>query len=107
MKRSKRYKEAEKKRVLDQCYTIAEAIDLLMKMPRAKFDETLDLSCKLGVDPKQTEQAVRGSVMLPNGTGKTVKVLVFCEPEKEAEAKAAGAEDDRGCRYCRWCRKYP
>jgi large subunit ribosomal protein L1 len=92
MKRSKRYKVAEKKRELDKTYSLVEAIDALSVMPRVKFDETLDLSCKLGVDVKQTEQAVRGSVVLPHGTGKVVRVLVFCEPDKESEAKEAGAD---------------
>ena len=92
MRRSKRYKEAEKNRVLEKEYTLAEAVELISKMPRVKFDETIEASCKLGVDPAQSEQMVRGSLVLPHGTGKTVRVLVFCEPEKEAEAKAAGAD---------------
>lgn len=92
MKRSKRYKEAEKNREFDKPYLLNEAIDALAKMPRAKFDETLELSCKLGVDTKQTDQAVRGSIVLPHGTGKKVRVLVFCEPDKESEATAAGAD---------------
>ncbi len=92
MKRSKRYKEAEKNRELDKVYSLADAVEVLLKMPRTKFDETLELACKLGVDPKQSEQAVRGSLVLPHGTGRSVRVIVFCEPEKEAEAKAAGAD---------------
>jgi len=92
MKRSKRYKAAETKRELDKVYSLEDAVASLMAMPAVKFDETLELSCKLSVDVKQTEQAVRGSIVLPHGTGKTVRVLVFCEPEKESEAKEAGAD---------------
>ena len=92
MKRSKRYREAEKKRELEKEYTLAEAVELIAKMPRVKFDETIEVSCKLGVDPAQSEQMVRGSLVLPHGTGKTVRVLVFCEPDKESEAKDAGAD---------------
>ena len=91
-KASKRYKEAAKLVEVDKLYSINEAIDLLQKMPRTKFDETVEISCKLDVDPKQSEQMVRGSLVLPHGTGKKVKVLVFCEPEKEPKAKEAGAD---------------
>ena len=87
MRRSKRYREAEKNRELEKEYTLAEAVELIAKMPRVKFDETIEVSCKLGVDPAQSEQMVRGSLVLPHGTGKTVRVLVFCEPDKESEAK--------------------
>ena len=92
MRRSKRYREAEKKREFEKEYTLAEAVELIAKMPRVKFDETIEVSCKLGVDPAQSEQMVRGSLVLPHGTGKTVRVLVFCEPDKESEAKDAGAD---------------
>jgi len=92
MKRSKRYKEAEKGRELEKEYTLDQAVELITKMPRVKFDETIEASCKLGVDPSQSEQMVRGSLVLPHGTGKTVRVLVFCEPDRENEAKAAGAD---------------
>ena len=92
MKRSKRYLEAKKLVDENKTYSFSEAIEILKSIPHVKFDETLELSGKLGVDPKQSEQIVRGSVVLPSGTGKEVKVLVFCESEKEKEAKEAGAD---------------
>lgn len=92
MRRSKRYQQAEKLVSKEKVYSIDEAIGILKSLPQAKFDETLELSCKLEVDPKKSEEMVRGSVVLPNGTGKQLKVLVFCEPEKEAEAQKAGAD---------------
>jgi large subunit ribosomal protein L1 len=92
MRYSKRYREALKLVEKNKAYSIEEAVEILKKMPHAKYDETLEVSGKLGVDPKQTDQAVRGSLVLPSGTGKNVKVLVFCEPEKENEAKEAGAD---------------
>ncbi len=92
MSPSKRYKEAAKAVDKDKAYSIEEAVDILKSMPKTKFDETVEISGKLGVDPKQSEQAVRGSVVLPHGVGKEIKVLVFCEPEKENDAKDAGAE---------------
>jgi len=92
MRKSKRYNEALTKRDEDKKYSVDEAVKILKSMPHAKFDETLEVSTKLGADPKQSDQMIRGSVVLPNGTGKTVKVLVFCESEKEKEAKEAGAD---------------
>ena len=91
-RRSKRYKEALELTQQKDSYTYAEAIDLLKKIPSAKFDETVEIVCNLGVDPKKSDQMVRSSCILPYGTGKKVKVLVFCEPEKEQEAKDAGAD---------------
>jgi len=91
-KRSKRYREAQKLVDKDKIYSIKEAIEILKKMPKSKIDETLEVSCKLDIDPKQSDQTVRGSVILPHGTGKQIKVAVFCEPEKEAQAKEAGAD---------------
>lgn len=91
-KKSKRYQEASKLVNEDKVYSIEEAIEALKAMPHAKYDETLEVSCQVNIDPKQTDQAVRGSVVLPNGTGKKIRVLVFCEPEKEAQAKEAGAD---------------
>jgi large subunit ribosomal protein L1 len=76
----------------DKVYSPEEAIEIFKKMSSTKFDQTLEFSCKLNVDPRQSDQMVRGSVILPHGTGKKVKVLVFCEPEKEKEAKEAGAD---------------
>ncbi|MCK5494253.1 MAG: 50S ribosomal protein L1 [Candidatus Omnitrophica bacterium] len=92
MNNSKRYIEAKKLVEEDKSYSIDEALEILNSMPKVKFDETIEISGKLGADPKQSEQMVRGSVKLPHGIGKDVKVLVFCEPEQEAEAKAAGAD---------------
>lgn len=89
---SKRYLDAIKLVDETKVYSIEEAIEILKKVPACKFDETLELSCKLNVDPKQSEQMVRGSLVLPQGLGKKIKVLVFCEPEKEEQAKDAGAD---------------
>lgn len=73
-------------------YSVEEAIGLAKKTARTKFDETVDLAIKLGVDPKQADQMVRGTVVLPHGTGKKVKILVFAKGEKDKEARDAGAE---------------
>jgi large subunit ribosomal protein L1 len=91
-KKSKRYQAAAKLVDKAQIYSIEEAVSLLKKMPHAKYDETVEASCQVAIDPKQSDQTVRGSVVLPNGTGKKIKVLVFCEPEKETTAKEAGAD---------------
>jgi large subunit ribosomal protein L1 len=90
--RGKKYQESRKKVVPGQRYTLREAIDVLMNMGKAKFDETVDASIRLGVDPKHADQMVRGSVALPHGLGKAVKVLVFAKGEKEKEAQEAGAD---------------
>ena len=92
MAHSKRYLEAKKMVEENKTYPLAEAIDLLKSMPKLKFDETVEINGKLGADPKQSDQMVRGFVVLPHGTGKQTKVLVFCEPEKEKEAKEVGAD---------------
>lgn len=76
----------------EKMYLIDEAIEVLKKCPPVKFDQTVDISVKLGVDPKKSEQQVRGTVSLPNGTGKTRKVLVFAKGDKQREAVAAGAD---------------
>lgn len=76
----------------DKAYNIAEASSLLKEVATAKFDESVDLSIRLGVDPRKSNQMVRGVVTLPHGTGKNVRVLVLCTPDKEEEAKAAGAD---------------
>jgi large subunit ribosomal protein L1 len=73
-------------------YSLAEATGLVKEINCTKFDSSVDLHVRLGVDPKKADQAVRGTVTLPHGTGKTKKVLVLCTPDKEAEAKAAGAD---------------
>jgi len=92
MSPSKRFKEAISKVEEDKIYPLSEAIDILKSMPLTKFDQTIEVSGKLGIDPRQTDQLVRGFVVLPHGTGKKIRILVFCEPEKEKEAKAAGAD---------------
>jgi len=92
MAHSKRYLEARKMVEENKTYLLAEAIDLLKSMPKLKFDEMVEVSGKLGADPKQSDEMVRGSVVLPHGTGKQTKVLVFCESEKEKDAKEAGAD---------------
>ncbi|MBU5591731.1 50S ribosomal protein L1 [Clostridium sp. MSJ-4] len=73
-------------------YTPAEAVDLTLKTAKAKFDETIELHVRLGVDPRHADQQVRGAVVLPHGTGKKVRVLVFAKGDKAKEAEAAGAE---------------
>lgn len=98
IKASKRVKTFEGLRDKAKRYSLKEAISILKKAPKAKFDESVDLSIKLDVDPKQTDQMVRGTVVLPHGTGKTRRVAVFCKGEaqhraKEAEADHVGAED--------------
>ncbi len=73
-------------------YSVEEALEILKKLPGAKFDETVDLSLRLGVDPKHADQMVRGAIVLPHGIGKTVRVAVFAKGEKEREAREAGAD---------------
>ena len=92
MKRGKLYLESEKLIDKSKSYEAKEAIELFTKMPKRKFDETLELHVKLGVDSKQADQQVRGTVVLPNGTGKTQRVLVFAKGDKAKEAEAAGAD---------------
>ena len=91
MKQSKKMKEALSQ-VEPRVYDIDEAIELALKLPKAKFDESLELHVKLGVDSKQADQQVRGTVVLPNGTGKSKKVLVIAKSEKADAAQAAGAD---------------
>ncbi len=91
-KRGKKYVEAKKKIDRTRRYDLREAVELLGEISYAKFDETVDLAVRLGVDPRKPDQMVRGSVVLPHGTGKEVKVLVFAKGEKEKEAKEAGAD---------------
>ena len=92
MKRGKRYQECEKLIDANKTYTAEEALAVIEKMPKTKFDETLELHVKLGVDSKQADQQVRGTVVLPNGTGKTQRVLVFAKGPKAEEAQKAGAD---------------
>src|SRR5262247_766506 len=89
---SKRYDASSAKVKADKAYTVDEAIVALKAMPAAKFDESVDLSFRLGVDPKHADQMVRGAVVLPNGIGKSVRVAVFAKGEKEREAREAGAD---------------
>ena len=92
MKRSKRYKAALTKVEPKKFYTIEEAVARVKEMASAKFVEAVDIAVRLGVDPKKADQAVRGTVALPHGIGKEVKVLVITKPPKDEEAKAAGAD---------------
>ena len=92
MKKGKRYVEAAKLVDSTKEYEVKEAFELIEKMPKSKFDETVELHVKLGVDSKHADQQVRGTVVLPNGTGKTLRVLVFAKGDKAKEAEAAGAD---------------
>ena len=92
MKRGKRYQDSAKLVDSKKLYSAKEAIEIIEKMPKTKFDQTVELHVKLGVDSKHADQQVRGTVVLPNGTGKTQKVLVFAKGPKAEEAKAAGAD---------------
>ncbi|WP_302063939.1 50S ribosomal protein L1 [uncultured Muribaculum sp.] len=91
-KLTKNQKLALSKLEAGRTYTLAEAVELVKEMTFTKFDASLDIDVRLGVDPRKANQMVRGVVTLPNGTGKTVRVLVLCAPEAEAAAKAAGAD---------------
>lgn len=88
----KKYIESSKLVDKNVLYTPAEALDLAVKTAKAKFDETVELHVRLGVDPRHADQQVRGAVVLPNGTGKSVKVLVFAKGAKATEAQEAGAD---------------
>ena len=92
MFRGKNYQESAK--LIDRAvqYDPQDAMDLVIKAAKAKFDETVELHIKLGVDSRHADQQVRGAIVLPHGTGKSKRVLVFCKPEREEEAKAAGAD---------------
>ncbi len=89
---SKRIREIAKTLDFQRKYSVKEAIDILKKFPSVKFDQTVEISIKLGVDPRRSDQGVRGTVPLPNGTGKTVKIVVFAKGDKVKEALAAGAD---------------
>ena len=91
-KHGKTYLEARKKVNREAKYSLEEALDLLKETARAKFDETVEVALRLGVDPKYPDQQVRGSVVLPHGTGKSIRVLVFAKGETEKEAREAGAD---------------
>ena len=92
MRHSKRYSTIREKVDRNKLYTIEEAVGLIKETGVAKFDETVELAARLGVDPKHADQMVRGTVALPHGTGKKVRILVFAVGEKEQEAKDAGAD---------------
>ena len=92
MSKSKRYIEYTKKIEIDKSYDLDEAIDIINSSEKVKFDETVDLAVNLGVDPKHADQVVRGTVSLPHGTGKKMKVLVIAKGEKADEALEAGAD---------------
>ena len=89
---SKRYEQAATLVDRKKAYALADAVAILKEMPKVKFDETVELSVSLGIDPAKTDQAVRGTVRLPHGTGKTRRVVVFCKGERELAAKEAGAD---------------
>lgn len=91
--RSKRYQEAVAQVDRDRVYGMGEAINLLKTLPQAKFDEAVEVVVRLGIDPRKTDQLIRGAVSLPNGLGKTIKVVVFAEGDKAEAAKAAGADE--------------
>ena len=92
MFRGKNYKESSKLIDKQAVYDPKEALGLVCQASKAKFDETVELHVRLGVDSRHADQQVRGAIVLPNGTGKTVRVLCFCKPENEEAAKAAGAD---------------
>jgi large subunit ribosomal protein L1 len=91
-KHSKRYRKALEQVDAAKAYPLKSAVEVLIKFPKAKFNESVDLAFKLGVDPKQSDQMVRGTVPLPHGSGKVVRVLVFAQGAAAEAAKAAGAE---------------
>ncbi|WP_153125786.1 50S ribosomal protein L1 [Peribacillus tepidiphilus] len=91
-KKGKKYLEAAKLVDRSKAYSVAEAIELVKKANYTKFDATVEVAFRLGVDPKKADQQIRGAVVLPNGTGKTQRVLVFAKGEKAKEAEAAGAD---------------
>ncbi|WP_068469695.1 50S ribosomal protein L1 [Candidatus Protochlamydia phocaeensis] len=89
---SKRTREIARSLDVTKAYSVKEAVEILKKCLPAKFDQTVEVSLKLGVDPRRSDQSVRGTVSLPNGTGKTMKILVFAKGDKVKEALAAGAD---------------
>lgn len=89
---SKRYKKAQELVDQSKLYSLKEALAILKKAPTTKFDESVDVAINLNIDPKKPEQLIRGTVSLPHGTGKKIKVAVFCKGEAEKEAQAAGAD---------------
>lgn len=96
VKRGKRYQEILKKVDRDNLYDPEEALQMVKDLAKAKFDETIELACRLGVNPRHADQQVRGAVVLPHGTGKVARVIVFAQGEKVKEAEAAGADEVGG-----------
>jgi large subunit ribosomal protein L1 len=92
MSQGKRYEDAMKAFDRDELYSPADAVHILKQLPAAKFDETVELAIRLGVDPRKADQMVRGTVSLPNGTGKSVRVAAFAQGDKAREAQEAGAD---------------
>ena len=92
MKHGKKYTDSKKLIESLKAYEPEEAVDMVMKTSKAKFDETVEISVRLGVDPRHADQQVRGAVVLPHGTGRTVRVLVFAKGDKAKEAQEAGAD---------------
>jgi large subunit ribosomal protein L1 len=92
MKVTKRRKDINSKIDINKEYSIAEAVTKLKETSKSKFNESIDIAMRLGVDPRQADQLVRGTVALPHGTGKTIRVLVIAKPEKQEEARNAGAD---------------
>jgi large subunit ribosomal protein L1 len=93
MKRSKRYKDELKKIDFNKQYNVADAIKLVKEVSNTKFDSTIDVALKLGIDTKKSDQLIRGTVNLPNGTGKSVRVIVFAEGDNATKSKDAGADE--------------
>ncbi|MFO7886828.1 MAG: 50S ribosomal protein L1 [Eubacteriales bacterium] len=98
-KRGKKYQDSSKAVDREKLYDIKEAIDLVQETAKANFDETIEMHIRLGVDPRHADQQVRGAIVLPYGTGKTKKVLVFAKGDKAAEAEEAGADYVGGQEY--------
>lgn len=92
MFRGKKYQESAKLVERNKLYDLKEAMELVQQTAKAKFDESVEIHVKLGVDPRHADQQVRGVVVLPHGTGKTLKVLVFAKGDKAKEAEGAGAD---------------
>jgi len=92
MERSKRYQSSSSKVEPGKAYGLEAGVKILKDMAKTKFDETVDIAVRLGVDPKKADQAIRGTISLPHGTGKSIKVLVLCKPPKDKEALDAGAD---------------
>ena len=99
MKKGKKYQDSEKLFNKAELYESTQALDYVIKTAKAKFDETVEVHIRTGCDGRYADQIVRGAVVLPNGTGKTVRTLVFCKPEKVDEATSAGADYAGGAEY--------